>query len=54
MYVEETDPRDGQAQPRLKSQMLGIEAMDHPTDGALLDHARRFFKTADKMKPREA
>ena len=39
--------------PRLKSQMLGIEAMDHPTDGALLDHARRFFKTADKMKPRE-
>ena len=26
-----------------------VEPMDHPTDGELLDHARRFFKAADKM-----
>ena len=36
--------------PRLKSQLIGVEAMDHPTDGELLDHARRFFKAADKMQ----
>ena len=37
--------------PRLKSQLVGVEPMDHPTDGELLEHARRFFKTSDKMKP---
>ena len=37
--------------PQLKSRLIGIEAMDHPTDGELLDHARRFFKAADKMLP---
>jgi stalled ribosome rescue protein Dom34 len=36
--------------PQLKSQLIGVEAMDHPTDGELLDHARRFFLAADKMK----
>ena len=40
--------------PRLKSQLIGVEAMDHPTDGELLAHARRFFKAADKILPREA
>ena len=34
----------------LKSQLIGVEPMDHPTDGELVDHARRFFKAADKMK----
>src|SRR5471030_2807624 len=37
--------------PQLKSQLIGVEAMDHPTDGELLDHARRFFKAADKISP---
>ena len=36
--------------PQLKSQLIGIEPMDHPTDGELVDHARRVFKAADKMK----
>jgi stalled ribosome rescue protein Dom34 len=37
--------------PQLKRRLIGVEAMDHPTDGELLDHARRFFKAADKMLP---
>lgn len=37
--------------PRLKSRLVGVEPMDHPSDGELLEHARRFFKTTDKMKP---
>lgn len=39
--------------PRLKSQLVGVEPMDHPTDGELLDHARRFFKAADRIMARE-
>jgi len=39
--------------PPLKGRLIGVEAMDHPTDGELLDHARRFFKAADRMLPRE-
>ena len=31
--------------------LLGVEVADHPTDGQLLDHARRFFKAADQMRP---
>jgi stalled ribosome rescue protein Dom34 len=34
----------------LKQTLLGVETLDHPTDGELLAHARRFFKTADKMR----
>ncbi len=37
--------------PDFRSQLMGIEAMDHPTDGELVDHARRFFKAADRMAP---
>jgi len=37
--------------PRLESLLAGVEPMDHPTDGELLDHARRFFKMSDKMQP---
>lgn len=37
--------------PQLKQRLIGVEAMDHPTDGELVDHARRFFKAADKLMP---
>jgi hypothetical protein len=37
--------------PRLIDIIAGIETVDHPTDGALVAHARRYFKTADHMKP---
>jgi stalled ribosome rescue protein Dom34 len=37
--------------PWLKAKMLAVEPMDHPTDGELLDHARRFFHGADRLRP---
>jgi stalled ribosome rescue protein Dom34 len=39
------------SQPALEKKLLTVETSAHPTDGQLLDHARRFFKTADKMRP---
>ena len=40
--------------PQLKGRLIGVEPMDHPSDGELLAHARRFFKAADRIAPREA
>lgn len=37
--------------PQLAKQVIGVETVDHPTDGQLLDHARRFFRAADRMLP---
>ena len=37
--------------PWLRKSLVGVEAMDHPTDGELLDHARRAFKAIDRMLP---
>jgi len=36
--------------PRVKQKLLSVETLDHPSDGELLAHARRFFKIADKMQ----
>lgn len=36
---------------QLRAKIAGVETVDHPTDGQLLDHARRFFK-ADHLAPR--
>ena len=33
------------------AKLVGVEAMDHPTDGELLDQARRAFKAIDRMQP---
>ena len=38
--------------PALKKLIVGVETLDHPSDGALLDYARRYFKAADLMQPR--
>jgi stalled ribosome rescue protein Dom34 len=35
----------------LKGKLLANEAADHPTDGELLDRARRTFKRLDRMRP---
>ena len=35
----------------LDAKLLGVETADHPSDGQLLDHARRFFKAADRLQP---
>ncbi len=37
--------------PGFEEKLLAVETADHPTDGQLLDHARRFFKVADRMQP---
>ena len=37
--------------PELEKKLLAVETADHPTDGQLLTHARRFFKAADHMQP---
>jgi hypothetical protein len=37
--------------PAMMEKIAGIESQDHPTDGALVDHARRYFKAADRMTP---
>jgi stalled ribosome rescue protein Dom34 len=37
--------------PTIKAHIEGVESSDHPTDGELLDHARRYVKAADRMRP---
>lgn len=35
----------------LVNAILGVETVDHPSDGQLLALARKFFKTADSKQP---
>ncbi|MEJ0035790.1 MAG: translational machinery protein [Gammaproteobacteria bacterium] len=35
--------------PALAAKVTGLEAADHPTDGELLAHARKFFHADDRM-----
>jgi stalled ribosome rescue protein Dom34 len=37
--------------PSIRTHVEGVESMDRPTDGELLDHARRYVKAADRMGP---
>jgi stalled ribosome rescue protein Dom34 len=37
--------------PQLMKLIVAVETVDHPSDGALVDHARRYFKAADLMQP---
>ena len=37
--------------PAIRTHVEGVESADHPTDGELLDRARRFVKAADRMRP---
>ena len=37
--------------PAIRTHVEGVERVDHPTDGELLDFARRYFKAADRMRP---
>lgn len=43
------DPHPG----KLKSRLIGVEAMDYPTDGELLAHARKLFKAHERMAPND-
>ena len=44
-YVEKHDPK-------LKAKILGVETVDHPSDGEIVAYARKFFKPVDEMLPR--
>jgi len=35
----------------LAQRVVGIETLDHPTDGELLAHARTYFKASDQLLP---
>lgn len=35
--------------PEIAKRIRAVQPMDHPTDGQLLAHARRFFKADDRM-----
>ena len=37
--------------PQLMKLIMAVETVDHPSDGALVDYARRYFKAADSMQP---
>ena len=36
--------------PQVAAKISAVEAIDHPSDGELLAHARRFFKADDRMR----
>ncbi len=37
--------------PQIAKKVVGVEALDHPSDGELLKHARKFFKGSDNLLP---
>jgi stalled ribosome rescue protein Dom34 len=34
----------------LEGRIVGVETVDHPTDGQLVAYARRYFRAADRMR----
>ena len=40
-----------ESHPAIRAHVEAVESADHPTDGELLDHARRFAKAADRLRP---
>jgi stalled ribosome rescue protein Dom34 len=40
-----------QHRPELTKRISGVEALDHPSDGALVAFARKYFKADDRMQP---
>lgn len=37
-------------EPAVAAKIAGVEPLDHPSDGQLLNLARKFFKAADRMR----
>lgn len=35
--------------PRLGAKIVGVETADHPTDGQLVAHVRKYFRAKDRM-----
>ena len=42
-----------QHDPRLMKIIVGVETVDHPSDGQLVAYARRYFKAEDRMLPQK-
>src|SRR3981189_832079 len=42
-----------QQDPKLMRIIVGIETVDHPSDGQLVAHARHYFKAEDRMLPQK-
>jgi stalled ribosome rescue protein Dom34 len=40
-------------EPNLMKIVVGVETVDHPSDGELVAHARRYFKAEDLMIPQK-
>ena len=36
-------------EPKLEARVVGVESADHPTDGQILAHARKYFRAKDHM-----
>jgi stalled ribosome rescue protein Dom34 len=34
--------------------IVGVETVDHPSDGQLIVHAKKYFKAADRMLPQRS
>lgn len=39
------------AHPALEPRILGVETVDHPTDGQVVAYARKYFHAKDRMRP---
>jgi stalled ribosome rescue protein Dom34 len=42
-----------QHDPRLMKIIVGVETVDHPSDGQLIAHARHYFRAEDRMLPQK-
>jgi len=42
-----------QHDPNMMKVIAGVETVDHPSDGALVAYARKYFKSADRMQPQK-
>jgi stalled ribosome rescue protein Dom34 len=42
-----------QHDPKLAKIIVGVETVDHPSDGELVAHARKYFKVEDRMLPQK-
>ena len=49
-HLEKYKSLDGHV-ARLCTRLARVEAIDHPTDGELLKHARQAFKAIDRLQP---
>jgi hypothetical protein len=38
--------------PKVMQKIVGVESVDHPSDGQLIAFAKKYFKAADRMLPK--